>query len=70
MGMSNTIDNILPLHAASGEAELLNYRVEPHNIDAEQALLGAIITNNEALDRVTGFLKPDHFFRAPAWPHL
>jgi replicative DNA helicase len=39
-----------------------SYRVAPHNIEAEQALLGAILVNNEALYRVTDFLEPVHFF--------
>jgi replicative DNA helicase len=38
------------------------YRTAPHNIEAEQALLGAILVNNEALYRVTDFLEPTHFF--------
>jgi replicative DNA helicase len=38
------------------------YRAAPHNIEAEQALLGAILVNNEALYRVTDFLEPPHFF--------
>jgi len=38
------------------------YRSAPHNIEAEQALLGAILVNNEALYRVSDFLNPDHFF--------
>ena len=38
------------------------YRAPPHNLEAEQALLGAILVNNEACDRVTSFLTPDHFF--------
>jgi replicative DNA helicase len=38
------------------------YRSAPHNIEAEQALLGAILVNNEALYRVTDFLEPQHFF--------
>ncbi len=37
------------------------YRVPPHNIEAEQALLGAILINNDAFDRVSDFLKPEHF---------
>ena len=41
-----------------------DYRQAPHNIEAEQALLGAILVNNEACDRVTGFLEPDHFHEA------
>ena len=39
-----------------------NYRSAPHNIEAEQALLGAILVNNEALYRVSDFLEPAHFF--------
>jgi replicative DNA helicase len=38
------------------------FRDAPHNLEAEQALLGAILVNNEAVDRVSSFLKPDHFF--------
>jgi replicative DNA helicase len=41
---------------------LPTYRTAPHNIEAEQALLGAILVNNEALYRVSDFLEPDHFF--------
>jgi replicative DNA helicase len=39
-----------------------NYRLAPHNIEAEQALLGAILVNNEAFYRVGDFLEPEHFF--------
>jgi len=38
------------------------YRTAPHNIEAEQALLGAILVNNEAFYRVSDFLEPRHFF--------
>ncbi|MGB9397202.1 MAG: DnaB-like helicase N-terminal domain-containing protein, partial [Pseudolabrys sp.] len=38
------------------------YRSAPHNIEAEQALLGAILVNNEAYYRVSDFLEPAHFF--------
>ena len=37
------------------------YRLAPHNIEAEQALLGAILVNNDAFDRVSDFLRPEHF---------
>ena len=40
------------------------YRVAPHNIEAEQALLGAMLVNNEAFYRVSDFLEPRHFFEA------
>jgi replicative DNA helicase len=41
-----------------------SYRSPPHNLEAEQALLGAILVNNEACDRVSSFLDPSHFFEA------
>lgn len=47
---------------ATGRAETVSFRLAPHNIEAEQALLGAILVNNEALDRVSGFLLSEHFF--------
>lgn len=34
----------------------------PHNIEAEQALLGAMLIDNQALDQVSAFLLPEHFF--------
>ncbi|MCK0069876.1 replicative DNA helicase [Kordiimonas laminariae] len=40
----------------------LNYRQAPHNLEAEQALLGSILVNNEAAQKVQGFLEPEHFF--------
>jgi len=36
-------------------------RAPPANIEAEQALLGALLTNNRAYDRVSDFLSPLHF---------
>ncbi|MGZ8308927.1 MAG: DnaB-like helicase N-terminal domain-containing protein, partial [Rhodoplanes sp.] len=38
------------------------FRTPPHNIEVEQALLGAILVNNEAFYRVSDFLNPEHFF--------
>ncbi|ALK08461.1 replicative DNA helicase [Blastochloris viridis] len=38
------------------------YRVAPHNVEVEQALLGAVLVNNEAFYRVSDFLEPKHFF--------
>ena len=39
-------------------------RQVPHNLDAEAALLGAILINNEAADKVSSFLLPEHFWDA------
>ena len=38
------------------------YRTPPHNLEAEQALLGALLINNEALNHVAAFLEADHFY--------
>ena len=34
----------------------------PHNIEAEQQLLGAILTNNDIYDRIASLVKAEHFF--------
>ena len=34
----------------------------PHNIEAEQQLLGAILTNNDIYDRVAGVINETHFY--------
>jgi replicative DNA helicase len=40
-----------------------SHRVSPHNIEVEQALLGAILVNNDAFYRVSDFLEPQHFYQ-------
>src|ERR1700679_1684780 len=52
------IDSILRKQAPAEPT----FRIAPHNIEAEQALLGAILVNNEAFYRVSDFLEPKHFF--------
>ena len=39
----------------------LSQRLPPANLQAEQALLGALLANNRAYERVSEFLAPDHF---------
>jgi replicative DNA helicase len=39
----------------------LSQRNPPANLEAEQALLGALLANNKALERVSDFLQPEHF---------
>ena len=34
----------------------------PHNIEAEQQLLGAILTNNDVYDRVASVINETHFY--------
>src|ERR1700704_744707 len=53
-----------PTEAADGgvSPDALPFRAAPHNLEAEQALLGAILVHNEAHDRVSSFLEAHHFF--------
>ncbi len=34
----------------------------PHNIEAEQQLLGAVLTNNDVYDRIAAILRAKHFY--------
>jgi replicative DNA helicase len=54
--MLTSFDNTAP---PAGEDSLI--RTPPHNYEAEQALLGAILLNNRALEKVVEFLQADHF---------
>ena len=53
----NTQALVQPAGGATAE-----YRTAPHNLEAEQALLGAVLVNNEAFYRVSDFLEPAHFY--------
>jgi replicative DNA helicase len=57
--MALTDSNVLKLAPDAGTPA---YRSAPHNIEAEQSLLGAILVNNDAFYRVSDFLEPKHFF--------
>ena len=39
-----------------------HYRVLPHNIEAEQGLLGALLVDNRSYEKVADLLRPEHFF--------
>ncbi len=52
------IATLRPLPAPDGEpADVL-----PHNVEAEQQLLGAILTNNDVYDRISSIVRAEHFF--------
>lgn len=57
--MALTDSNVLKLAPDAGTP---TYRSAPHNIEAEQSLLGAILVNNDAFYRVSDFLEPKHYF--------
>ncbi|KIC48541.1 MULTISPECIES: replicative DNA helicase [Tateyamaria] len=53
----NEIAAINPTGVAVQDAETM-----PHSIEAEQQLLGAILTNNDIYDRVAAIINPTHFY--------
>src|SRR5580698_4593920 len=44
------------------EPPIVNGRVPPHDLDAEAAVLSAVLLSRDALDRVLEILKPEHFY--------
>ena len=54
--------NVTPFRGPSAPDEPPTYRTPPHNVEAEMALLGAILTNNRAYERLSEFLLPQHFY--------
>ncbi len=52
------MNQITRVQDASAEAP----ETQPHNIEAEQQLLGAILTNNDLYDRVAAIISEEHFY--------
>ncbi|MCC6598786.1 MAG: replicative DNA helicase [Alphaproteobacteria bacterium] len=38
------------------------YRILPHNLDAEQGLLGALLIDNRTIEKISDYLRAKHFF--------
>jgi len=53
--------SVLPPIDAAASVPAVPVRTPPHNLEAEQALLGAVLLNNRAYERVSEFLRPEHF---------
>ena len=61
--MGRGTSNLIPFGpSAPPAAGTPGFREQPYNLEAEQALLGAILVNNEALHKVAGFLVAEHFY--------
>lgn len=55
------------LRVIKGEKDIkpVDGRVPPHDLDAEAAVLSAVLLERDALDRVLEILKPEHFYSEP-----
>lgn len=49
------------LQIAAVDGETPPRRLPPHNLEAEQALLAAVLHSNHAYEKVSDFLQPEHF---------
>jgi replicative DNA helicase len=54
---------------AKEESHTAPIKVPPHNMEAEQAILGGILINNDAMNQIIDILIPDCFYRE-AHSHL
>ncbi|HMH19647.1 MAG TPA: replicative DNA helicase [Burkholderiales bacterium] len=52
-----------PAPQAPAESQLLNLRVPPHSIDAEQSVLGGLLIDNGAFDKVGDVVTEGDFYR-------
>ena len=55
---------IKPVDVSNDVGGDVHYRIMPHNMEAEQGLLGALLVDNRAVERVGDILNSSHFFAA------
>ena len=59
--------------AENTDPQLLALKVPPHSIEAEQSLLGALLLDNQAFDRVADLVTGEDFYRDDhrrIWRHI
>ena len=57
----------------TADPQLLSLKVPPHSIEAEQSLLGALLMDNQAFDRVADLVAYEDFYRDDhrrIWRHI
>src|SRR5438445_2336358 len=57
----------------SADAQLVALRVPPHSVEAEQSLLGALLIDNQAFDRIADLVAAEDFYRDDhrrIWRHI
>src|SRR3954447_11786415 len=55
------------------DPQLVALRVPPHSVEAEQSLLGALLIDNQAFDRIADLVAADDFYRDDhrrIWRHI
>lgn len=54
---------MVTLSTPPADAGLLAVRTPPHAVECEQSVLGGLLLDNAAYDRVADFLREEHFYR-------
>src|SRR2546423_14699848 len=52
-----------PVPQNSSDSQLLNLKVPPHSIDAEQTVLGGLLIDNGAFDKIGDVVTDGDFYR-------
>jgi replicative DNA helicase len=61
------------LQPSSHDPQLVSLRLPPHSVEAEQSVLGGLLLDNAAFDRIADVLTADHFYRDDhrrIWRHI
>ncbi len=53
----------IPHSQVSNDPQITALRVPPHSVEAEQSVLGGLLLDNDAFDRVADILREDDFYR-------
>jgi replicative DNA helicase len=61
--MSAIFSSVEPTRDARGDDEVARLRVPPHSAEAEQSVLGGLLLDNGAWDRIGDLLADDDFYR-------
>lgn len=54
---------MVSMNAPNKDPQVDSLKVPPHSIEAEQSVLGGLLLDNGAWDRIADFLRPHDFYR-------
>ena len=56
--------NLLSMYShESGDTQISSLKLPPHSIEAEQSVLGGLLLNNDAWDRIGDIVGDEDFYR-------
>lgn len=70
---SSLIDTVIPASNSAPDAGIAAIRVPPHSLEAEQSVLGGLLLDNAAWDRIADVVREEDFYRFHhrlIWQHV